>query len=66
MVAKGRSGGFLLGHGFDLAGASADSADDSIAALAHAAGAATPHAGSLDDRGSAVIVDRKAFSECHF
>jgi hypothetical protein len=30
------------------------------------AGAATPHAGLLDGRGDAIIVDRKAFSECHF
>jgi hypothetical protein len=37
-----------------------------MAALTHAARAATPHAGFLDDRGNAVVVHRKAFSEYHF
>jgi hypothetical protein len=63
---EGKSGGSLLGCGLDLAGSSADSADDSIAALAHAAGTATPRAVFLHGLGNAVIVDRKAVSECHF
>jgi hypothetical protein len=42
-------------------------ADDPIAALSDAAGAATAHAGFLEDRGGAVVVPRKPpFSEIHF
>jgi hypothetical protein len=63
---EGKSGGSLLGHGIHSASARADSADDSTAALAYAAGAATPRAGFLDDRRNASVVDRKALSECHF
>ena len=44
-------------RGTDLTDSRADSADDSIAAIEHAAGAATPHAGFLDDRGNAVVVN---------
>jgi hypothetical protein len=40
-------------------------ADDAIAALADAAGAATAHAGLLNDRRGAIVVHRKAFSELH-
>jgi hypothetical protein len=57
----------LLGLGdIDPAGAATCFADDAIAALADAAGAATSHAGLLDDRRNAAIVHRKAFSENHF
>src|ERR1700685_4618186 len=65
-IRDGQSGSSLLGHGIDPAGSRAGFADDSTAALAYTAGAATPHAGLLDDRGDTVVVDRKAFSECHF
>ena len=42
-------------------------ADDPIAALADAAGAATAHTGFLQDQGGAVVVPRKPpFSEIHF
>jgi hypothetical protein len=40
-------------------------ADDPIAALADAAGAATAHAGLLRDRGGAIVVHRKPFAENH-
>jgi hypothetical protein len=46
-------------------GSGADFADDATAALANAAGATAADAGLLDDRGSAIVVHRKAFSEIH-
>jgi len=62
LVASG--GALRLGDYFSRSRASL--ADDAIATLEDATGAVTPHAGLLDDRGNAVVVDRKALSEYHF
>jgi hypothetical protein len=62
--AAGRSGG-AIHFGGNSSGSRADFADDPIAALAHVAGAATAHAGLLDDRSGAVVVNRKSFAEIH-
>jgi hypothetical protein len=60
-----KSGG-VLRWGFYAPRARASLANDAIAALADAAGAATAHASLLDNSGRAVVVNRKAFSENHF
>jgi hypothetical protein len=54
-----------LGFDGDPSRSRAGFADDAIAALANAAGAATPHAGLLDDRRHAVIMLCKSFAEGH-
>jgi hypothetical protein len=60
----GRSGGAILYDG-DPSRSRAGLADDAVAALADAAGAAAAHAGFLHHRSRAVVVNRKAFSEIH-
>jgi len=62
---RARSGGALR-CGIYSSRSRASLADNAIAALADAAGAATAHAGLLDDRGRTVVVNRKSFSEIHF